>query len=121
MAELGPAQPQLVLFSFFLCGLLSEYICFILYTEDHSTSILTYLAEKNGPNMVLSVGTKQDFDLCRVSFDDVEYFCHTRAQLSISAYLIIISDDKLGLHSGIMIGLIGPAGRPADRPPAGIV
>ena len=76
LAELGPAQPQLVLFSFFLCGLLSEYICFILYTEDHSTSILTYLAEKNGPNMVLSVGTKPDFDLCRVSFDDVEYFLY---------------------------------------------
>ena len=42
-------------------------------------------------------------------------YCHTRAQLSISAYLIIISDDKLGPHSGIIIGLIRPAGQPTTR------
>ena len=43
-------------------------------------------------------------------------YCRTRAQLIISDHLIIISDDKLGPHSGIIIGLIRPAGRPAGRP-----
>ena len=49
------------------------------------------------------------------------YFCHTRAQLIISDHLIIISDDKLGLQSGIIIYKIRPAGRPTDQPSAGIV
>ena len=43
-------------------------------------------------------------------------FCHTRAQLIISAHLISISDDKLGPRSGIIISM-----EPAGRPTTGIV
>ena len=42
-------------------------------------------------------------------------FCHTRAQLIITAHLISISDDKLGPRSGIIISM-EPAGRPTDLP-----
>ena len=50
-------------------------------------------------------------------------YCHTRTQLTITAHLILISDDQLGPHSGIKI-IWKPSVRPADQPtsrPAGAI